>query len=536
MPRFPRTLFLTLLMLLATAGPASAASDLLVGIADDGVTQRSPTLGGLAIPQWQADGVDVARVMIIWNYIAPGRDALSQPSGFNASDPNDPQYNWSDPDRTIAQLVAAGIKPIITVTGPAPIWGSSVPSRRQSRYKPDATKFAAFAKAAAQRYAAVTDQYILWNEPNIDQWMQPQSDCVRKRCTPAAPAIYRGIANKAIPAIKAGDPGAQVFFPALAPRGVPTPTSRNANLKPLTFLRALGCVDAKNRREHKSAHCRTGFKAVDGDGIAYHPHGVLNAPDQSFPDKDTASFADLSRLYATVDGIQKAGGFLHNGSKTSKFNFYFTEFGYETNPPDPVRGVTLDQQNRFQQQAAYLSWRAPRIKMLMQYLWRDDAVGPSKFSGWQSGLFGFDGRAKPWAKGFPNPFWVDLPRGKRSATVWGQVRPGTTSQVTIQRRLPGSSTWTTIKQLQTDARGYFSLKQTVPSGSTSFRFRYDSTVGAPSLTIKPGIPLPDPSPSPDPGGASPVIAQAAQVAKHTVTSSAWTVKPLSARAAKHRRR
>ena len=30
-------------------------------------------------------------------------------------------------------------------------------------------------------------QYILWNEPNLPLWMQPQADCGKKRCTPVSP-------------------------------------------------------------------------------------------------------------------------------------------------------------------------------------------------------------------------------------------------------------------------------------------------------------------------------------------------------------
>ena len=123
------------------------------------------------------------------------------------------------------------------------------------------------------------------------------------RCTPAAPGIYRRIANKAIPAIKAGDPGADVYFPALASSGAAVIKRGRDNLKPLPFLRALGCVDAKYRPERRSAYCRTGFKPVDGGGIAYHPHSTLRAPDQSDPDRDKAAFADIPRLFAAVDAM-----------------------------------------------------------------------------------------------------------------------------------------------------------------------------------------------------------------------------------------
>lgn len=524
MQRLPRILFIAALALLALAAPAHAAKDLLVGMADDGVTQRSPTLGALTVPQWGADGVDVARVMVIWSYVAPGKDAVSQPAGFDPADPDDPAYAWGDVDRTVAQLRAAGITPLIAITGPGPIWGSSVPSLRDSRYKPDPVRFAAFARAVARRYAAATDQYVLWNEPNIDQWLKPQFDCVAGRCTPAAPAIYRSIALKAIPAIKAGDPGARVYFPALAPRGAAKPRKRNDHLRPLPFLRALGCVDAKNRREHRSTSCRSGFKAIDGDGIAYHPHSVLSAPDRSYPDPETASFADLRRLFTTVDAIQKAGGFLNHGSRTAKFDFYFSEFGYQTNPPDPSDGVSYAEQSRWLQQATYLAWRMPRVRLLTQYLWRDDPVGSrgQGFSGWQSGLYGYDGRPKPFAKAFPNPFWVDLPRGRRTATLWGQVRPGGAASVTVQSQRPGSKTWSVVKTLTTDANGYFSFTRTVAK-ATTFRFQYPAQTGG--QTSDP------PAPGPTTGGVGATAAGPLRL----VTSSAWTVKPVAAHAARRHR-
>ena len=151
-----------------------------------------------------------------------------------------------------------------------------------------------------------------------------------------------------------------------------------------------------------------------------------------------------------------------------------------------------------------------RVRLLIQYLWRDDGVG-NNFSGWQSGLYGYDGRPKPLSKAFANPFWVDLPRGSRAATVWGQVRPGGASQVTIQRRLGASTTWKPLTTLTTDQLGYFSLKQTVTQ-TTSYRFRYTEV---PALAA-----------------GAPALPQAPKL----ITSSAWTVKPVSAKAARHRRR
>ena len=83
------------------------------------------------------------------------------------------------------------------------------------------------------------------------------------------------------------------------------------------------------------------------------------------------------------------------------------------------------------------------------------------------------GKAKPSAKSFPHPFWVDLERGSRSATIWGQVRPGGSSVVKLQAKVAGYSTYKTIKSLTTNSQGFFSTKAYVRK-KTSYRFQYGS--------------------------------------------------------------
>jgi hypothetical protein len=471
------TLLFTLVSLVVLALPAGAQASrtMQVGISDEGVTQRQTSLGAQVIPQWKSVGMDVARVMIIWSYVAPDSEEVTQPSGFDPTNPDDPRYNWTAIDQTMAQLKASGIEPVVAVTGPGPIWASQEKSREDQRYKPDPAKFADFAGAVAKRYGADVNRWLIWNEPNVSSWLLPQQSCKGSKCEPAAPAMYRNLVNAAYPAFKREDPGSTVLAGTLAPRGQ-TPTKTQANVRPLAFLRAFGCVDAKLRAERKSKYCKSGFKAPVADGFAYHPHGTLFAPTKSLPNKDEAALADFSkRLLPTLDKIQKAGRFLNAGSKTKKFDVYFTEYGYQTNPPDPYQGVSTTEQLNWVQQGAFLSWKQPRVKMLIQYLWRDDPVGDrgqgqKAYSGWQSGLYSFDGRKKPLRDAFPNPFWVDLPKGKKTATVWGQVRPGNSAMsVTVQKRT--GTSWSTLRTATTDTYGFFNFKTTV-SGKTSYRYRY----------------------------------------------------------------
>ncbi len=68
--------------------------------------------------------------------------------------------------------------------------------------------------------------------------------------------------------------------------------TENSNERPMFFLRALGCVDA-NFKKLTTGRCK-GFKAVPADGFAFHPHGVLAAPEAKFPHADDITIAALS--------------------------------------------------------------------------------------------------------------------------------------------------------------------------------------------------------------------------------------------------
>jgi hypothetical protein len=139
--------------------------------------------------------------------------------------------------------------------------------------------------------------------------------------------------------------------------------------------------------------------------------------------------------------------------------------------------VTLSRQDRWLQQAAYVAWRNPRLKLLTQYLWRDEPPSAKgSYSGWQSGLRFASRRAKPSLAHFDTPFWVDGPRNR----LWGQVRPGGRHTVTVQSRRDGKK-WRKLATVSTDARGYFQLKRKLKA-KTRYRFRSDN--GQASATLR----------------------------------------------------
>jgi hypothetical protein len=70
---------------------------------------------------------------------------------------------------------------------------------------------------------------------------------------------------------------------------------------------------------------------------------------------------------------------------------WVTEYGYQTNPPDRLFGVTWGQQARYLTQAVAIARRDPRIDVLLWFLLEDER-DPAR---WQSGLITASGVHKP---------------------------------------------------------------------------------------------------------------------------------------------
>lgn len=471
----PRLLvLLSLLIALLAAAPAGAAPDTQIGVADDGIlVEGSNQQVDTAIAQWKAAGVDTVRVFARWSGVAPGVQSKKMPAGFDPTNPNDPQYGWGGVDRAVGAIDRAGMKVLLTITGSGPCWGNS-PARcgRRIRENPNPVRFGQFAEAAAKRYAATVDTYIIWNEPNQVTWLQPQARCKGRSCTPHSPHVYRKLVRAAEPKIRAADPQATILIGALAPDGTDL-NARNDKVRPLAFIRAFGCVDKRYKRI-RGGECRN-FKPAIADGFAYHPHGIRLAPNKHMRNKDSAQIGDLSRLTRVLDKVTRKGGIKVRGAR--RFPLYLTEYAYQTNPPDRFSGVSLSAQSSYMQQGAFIAWRNSRVKNITQYVWVDEASRAGG-QGWQSGLYFSDGRPKPSLASFPVPFWAQKV-GKGNVQLWGQVRPGNNPQTVELQRRSGSS-WISIGTVTTNAFGYYTrtvsqssattYRAVTPAGTTSTRF------------------------------------------------------------------
>jgi hypothetical protein len=440
--------------MLAFAAPATAAGP-QVGIADDRIMLNGGAEADKAIAEWKKLGIEDVRILAYWNLIAPGSGDKRAPAGFDSDNPNEPRYQWYYVEQAVNRVRAAGMTVTLNVTGPGPLWSSSKPSKRMRQYKPKPSSYAAFVEAAAKRFGSRVDRYVLWNEPNLNKWLAPQSSCKRGKCTPVAPHLYRNLVRPAYNAIADADPSAEIVVGALGPRGRSIRTWKST-MQPLLFLRNFGCRSDSFKRI-RTGYCKgKKFKPATLDGFGVHPYS-FRAPEKPNQGSDALSMAQLPNLIRTLDRLKRVRGLK---STTRKVGVFIDEYGYQTKPQDPFAGVSTRQQDVYLQRAAYHAWRSKRVKLFTQYLWKDE---PNRVN-WQSGLRDKRGRAKRSLSHFDTPFTVDASRNR----LWGQVRPGTRYTVTVQQKRGGK--WRRVAKKRTDSRGYFSVKRSINRG-TYYRFK-----------------------------------------------------------------
>jgi hypothetical protein len=289
------------------------------------------------------------------------------------TDPADPAYDWSRYDRAIEDAQNAGIEVLLTIVG-TPQWanGGQGPERAPSSL----TDLYDFAYAAATRYSGTfadptsgvtlprVQMWLAWNEPNNPVFLAPQFTRVNGKWRMAAAVAYAKICNAVFDAVHATTGPEQVACGATAPRGNNDPTSSRPSISPIAFLRAA-----------KAAGLRT------FDAWAHHPYyGDPNqTPATRPPTNGAIELGNIGNLIAEVLQLY--------GQKP----LWITEYGYQTNPPNTLYGVSWSKQAAYLRQA-YLSAQAnPHISLFTWFLLRDNpSVG-----GWQSGLITAAGRKKP---------------------------------------------------------------------------------------------------------------------------------------------
>ena len=279
---------------------------------DDGHLQGNPEA---TLALLRSLGVGVIRVAVPWAEIAPAK----LPAHFQPSNPGDPNYNWAIFDRIDRAAQANGITADFTLNPPAPAWSlaGGVPrgGGRHGQWKPNASEFGAFVRAVGARYSgsytAPGDSsplpriafWAIWNEPNFGQDLGPQA--TKGSSVLSAPIMYRSLLDNAWSSLKAtGHSRDTILIGNLAARGTRSRATKSLRdgrpgnfgaTKPLQFVRALYCVDTRNRPLKGSAasaeSCPTNasgskrFRAAHpalfgATGFAVHPYPVNLPPNQ----------------------------------------------------------------------------------------------------------------------------------------------------------------------------------------------------------------------------------------------------------------
>jgi hypothetical protein len=339
-------------------------------------------------------------------------------------------YRWQRADRLLRALRARGLAPVVTLWG-TPGWANG--GARPNVAPLDRLDFERFAEQAALRYRFVR-HWVIWNEPNKAPWLRPASPrtYVRQLLNPA----YRGIKAVSRRALVAG--------------GVTAPRGGQGGMSPVDFIRGMDRAGARL------------------DAYAHHPYPVYPG--------DTPFFGGCKCKTITMATLERLLGLVDRAFPRARV--WLTEYGYQTNPPDHF-GVSRADQARYVGESARRVYSAPKVDMLIHYLYRDEP----NLDRWQSGLETIAGKAKPSLAATMLPLAQVSRRGART-TVWGQVRPGDGRQrYALQVRLRGR--WVSLGGTRTtSARGY--LKRTVSARKgAKLRIWYPARrVASPTLAVR----------------------------------------------------
>ncbi len=319
-------------------------------------------------------GAQLIRVNLWWG--GPNGVATRRPT--NATNPNDPAYDWDTYDRTVRYALAFKMQPIFTVLG-TPEWESGSSAWNTGPRKMSDLK--AFVTAAARRYSGTwTDgdgeaigrvsKWIAWNEPNNPVFLKPQFVKAGGKWVMESPITYAAICNTVVAAVHAVHSTNKVACGVTSPRGNNQPGTVRSSVSPLAFLRAMYNAGAR------------GF-----DAYAHHPYygnksETPNTPPPPGKRGAPPTAVTLGNFNLLTTELQHL---------YPNMRIWITEYGYQTNPPDKLFGVTPLQQAKYMQMAWNKLVANPRVDMMIWFLLRDEArVG----AGWQSGLYTASGARK----------------------------------------------------------------------------------------------------------------------------------------------
>jgi hypothetical protein len=403
-------------VLAVAPAPAEASRYVRYGLQDDAWIAYGPGTLDARLDTLDGMGVKLVRYTLHWHEIE-GRKG---------------EYDWSRADAILRGLNERRIVPVVTIWG-TPRWANG---GRSANWAPSSKwTFAGFARRAADRYPFVK-HWLIWNEPNQRRWLRPTS----------ARVYAQTLLNPAYAAIHRATPGAKVGGGVTAPRG------STGGISPVDFIRGLDAAGARLDAYAHNPYPLRRFETPTSGGCGHC---------------ETITLATIDRLLREV------------GRAFGRKRIWLTEYGYQTNPPDRLMGVSPALQSRYLADAAHRAYATPYVDMLIQYLYRDEPDAAR----WQSGLVTAGGSAKVALRSAVLPLAQVSRRGLRTV-VWGQVRPEDGRQRYVLQQFRAGA-WRSVGGVRTtDARGF--LNRTVRAWKgAKLRLWYPAgEVASPLLTIR----------------------------------------------------
>lgn len=309
------------------------------------LTQYTPEDLAVQLNRMDAAGITWVRQLFPWDAVEP------QPGRFD----------WEIWDDLVQAVDAHPNLRLLAVLVNTPAWARSPLAADDPTAPPgNPTDFAAFARAFADRYGAMTDYYQIWDEPNLtDAWggLEPRA------------ADYAAMVREAYIAIHGADENAQVLLASLAP----TVETGPRNVSDVLYLRDLYALGIQPYM----------------DGVAAKPYGFDMPPDDRTVDHDLLNF---SRIIALRE-VMTANG---DGHKA----LWAGSWGWNNLPPDWTGQPSIWGSVTAQQQANYTlaaidradrEW--PWLGGMILYHWQPDV--PPDHPLWGFALIDQDNRETP---------------------------------------------------------------------------------------------------------------------------------------------
>jgi hypothetical protein len=444
-------------------GAAERPPRALTILQDDALLLHGPEAQvARTLDELRALGVDWVRVTAGWSVVAPEPAAARRPR-FDASDPDAyPPGGWAALDRVARLARERGLRLLVDIAFYAPRWGvgrPSTPPRRQ-RTEIDPAAYADFAEAVARRFPDAV-AFTIWNEPNFKSFWLPQWERERGRWVPASPHAYRELLTAAVPRLREAAPDALVLIGGTASVGSSDPDDPEDGVPPLRFVRELACVDERLEPLER-AECE-GFEPLPGDGFAHHPISFDLPPWVRDPAPDNVRMGDLARLTRLLRALHE------RGRTEGRLPVYSTEYGYQTNPPDPTQHTSPAEQARWLPEADRIATSEPGVVAHSQFLLRDLGTRPgttddARWRDSQMGLRFADGRPKPAERAFALSLAARRTAPGR-VSFWARLRAAR-EPVEVRIAVHARGGWHPLATRRTDDRGIVEAELAAdPSGA-----------------------------------------------------------------------